>query len=199
MNEDFAGQKMTMGTVQKGPLMWLGLMVLVVFLGLCTIFMSVATAAQAWQEHAQVRWPEVTARLDYCGLKRTITNGGRRLYIQCRLIYAVGAEQNAENIYSTNFPSPEVWQYPANQLAPFEEWLEEHPHGTPIVMRYDPANHTKVVLAADYMPRGGPRTPNNVKLLGFLAGSFLVLLTIARITWPRSFWQNRYSSMPLHP
>jgi hypothetical protein len=55
-------QKMTTGTVQKGPLMWLGLIVLVVLLGLCTTFALVVTAAQAWQEHAQARWPEVTAR-----------------------------------------------------------------------------------------------------------------------------------------
>jgi hypothetical protein len=50
---------MTSGTVQKGPFMWLGLMVLVVLLGLCTNFASVVTAAQGWQEHAQAQWPEV--------------------------------------------------------------------------------------------------------------------------------------------
>jgi hypothetical protein len=46
---------MTKGTGPNGQLMWLGLMVLVAFSGLCTIFVSVATAAQAWQEHAQAR------------------------------------------------------------------------------------------------------------------------------------------------
>jgi hypothetical protein len=39
-------------------------MVLAAFSGLCTIFASVVTAAQAWQDHAQKRWPEVTARVD---------------------------------------------------------------------------------------------------------------------------------------
>ncbi|MGA8678094.1 MAG: hypothetical protein WB621_23000 [Candidatus Acidiferrales bacterium] len=63
--------------------------------------------------------------------------------------------------------------------------MDEHPQGTPILVRYDPADHTKVVLVANYMPRGGPRTPSNVKLLEVCAGSFLVLLTIARITRPR--------------
>jgi hypothetical protein len=52
---------------------------------------------------------------------------------------------------------------------------------------------------ANYMPRGGPRTPNNVKLLEFLAGSFLVLGAIARITRPRSLRQGGGSSMPLNP
>lgn len=68
-----------------------------------------------------------------------------------------------------------------------------------MLVRYDPDHHTKVVLVASDTPLGGQRTPNNVKLLEFLAGSFLVLLTIARITRPRSPWQNGYSSMPLNP
>ena len=189
---------MTTGTVQKGPLIWLGLMVLVVLLGLCTIFASVVTAAQAWQEHAQARWPEVTARVDRCGLSKS-SSGPRRYYIDCRLSYMVGAEQNVTNVYSTNVPPPEVSQYPPNQIAPFEAWVDEHPRGTPVVLRYDPSHHTKVVLAANYMPRGGPRTPNNVKLLEFLAGSFLVLLMIARITRPRSLWQSGRSAMPPNP
>ena len=174
--------------------MWLELMVLVVLLGLCTIFASVVTVAEAWQEHLQAGWPEVTARVDECGLNRTSSGRREKFYIRCRLRYAVGAEQHATNIYSSNVPAPEIWQYPPNQIAPFEEWVNEHPQGTPIVMRYDPADHTKVVLVAANMPRGGPRTPNNVKQLEFLAGSFLVLLTIARVTRPRSLWQNGYSS-----
>jgi len=176
--------------------MWLGLMVLVVLLGLCTIFASVATVAQAWQEHLQARWPELTARVDECGLNRTSTGRREKFYIRCSLSYAVGAEQHATKIYSRNVPSPEIWQYPPNQIAPFEKWVNDHPRGTLIVVRYDPANHTKIVLVAN-MPGGGPRAPNNVKLLEFLAGSFLVLLAIARITWPRSIWQSRHSSMPL--
>jgi hypothetical protein len=180
------GPEMTTGTAPKGHiLMWLGLTVLVAFSGLCTIFVSVATAAQAWQEQAQTRWSEVTARVDGCGLNRTSSGRREKFYIHCRLSYAVGAEQNVTNVYSGNVPSPEIWQYPPNQIAPFKEWVDEHPQGTPIVVRYDPANHAKVVLVANYMPRGGPRTPNNVKLLEVCAGSFLVLLTIARITRPR--------------
>jgi hypothetical protein len=184
MNRGFVRPDMTTGTAPKGQLRWSGLAVLVVFSGLCTIFASVVTAAQAWQEQAQARWPEVTARVDTCDLDET-SSGSRRYRIRCRLSYAVGAEQNAANVYSTNVPPPEVWQYPPNQIAPFEEWVDAHPQGTPIVVRYDPANHKKVVLVATDMPRGGPRTPSNVKLLEVCAGSFLVLLTIARITQPR--------------
>jgi hypothetical protein len=187
MNGGFAGPKITMPTAQKGPSMWRGLlMLLVALLGLCTIFAAVVTVAEAWQEHAQARWPQVTARVDECGLTRTSTGRRQSFYIRCRLSYAAGAERNLARISSGYVPSPDVWQYPPNQIAPFEKWVDEHPPGTPVVVRYDPTMHTKVVLVANYMPRGGPRTPNNVKLLEFFAGSFLVLLTIARIGRPRS-------------
>lgn len=179
--------------------MWLGLMVLVVLLGLCSIFALVVTAAEAWQEHAQARWPQVTARVDNCGLDQTSTGRRNKYYIHCRLSYAVGAEQNVANVYSSKFPAPEVSQYPPNQIAPFEDWVDEHPQGTPVVLRYDPSHHTKVVLVANYMPRGGPRTPNNVKLLEFFGGSFLALLMIARITRPRSLGQGGRSSIPVNP
>jgi Protein of unknown function (DUF3592) len=193
------GREMTSDPVPKSQLMWLGLMVLVVLSGLCTIFASVVTAAQARQEHAQARWPEVTARVDRCGLNQTSSGRRDKYYIHCRLRYAVGAEQNVANVESSNVPSPKIWQYPPNQIAAFEQWVDEHPPETPLVVRYDPADHRKVVLVATHMPRGGPRTPSNMKQLEVWAGSFLVLLTIARITRPRSLRQSGSSSMPLNP
>jgi hypothetical protein len=142
----------------------------------------------------------VTARVDRCGLNQTSTDRWDAYYhIHCCLSYAVGAEQNVANVYSRNVPSPGIWQSPPNQIGPLEQWVEEHPPGTPIAVRYDPADHTKVVLVASDMPRGGPRTPSNVKLLEVCAGSFLVLLTIARIIRPRCLWQSGRSSMPLNP
>jgi uncharacterized protein DUF3592 len=201
MKESFAGRKMTTGTeqTQKGLWVRLGLMVLVLFFGLCTVFAAVVTAAQAWQEHVQARWPEVTARVDDCGLTRTSTREREMFYIRCRLNYTVGAEQHAATIYSIRVPSRELWQYPPNQIAPFEDWVSNHPQGTPIVVRYDPDDHAKVAQWTTDMPRGGPHTPNNVKLLEVCAGGFLLLLTIARITRPRSPSQNGYSGMPLNP
>jgi len=190
---------MTTETAPKGQWMWLGLMVLVVLFALCTIFASVVTVAQAWQEHAQARWPEVTARVDKCGLDQTSSGRREKFYIHCRLSYAVGTQQNATNVYSMNVPSPEIWQYPPNQIGPFAEWVDEHTQGTPILVRYDPIDHTKVVVVAPPMPGGGPRTQSNIKLLEFWAGGFLVLVTIALITRPRSLWQSGYSSLPRNP
>ena len=156
---------------------------LVLFSGLCTIFALVVTAAQAWQEHAQERWPEVTAHVDTCGLERT-SSGEKRYHIRCRLSYAVVAERNVTSIYSINAPSPEVWQYPRNQIGPLEQWIDEHPPGTPILVRYDPAKHTRVVSTD--MLVGGPHTQSNIKVLEICAGSFVILLAIARITRSRS-------------
>jgi Protein of unknown function (DUF3592) len=179
------GAQMTTATPPTVPLLRVVLMVLVLFSGLCTIFAAVVTAAQAWQEHTQARWPQVTARVDTCDLHRT-NSGPEMYYIDCRLSYAVGAEQHAARVFSTTVPPAKYWQYPRNQIAPFEAWVDEHPPGTPIVVRYDPDNHEKIVLTATDMPRGGPHTPNNMKLLEACAGAFLVLLTIARITRPQS-------------
>jgi len=127
-------QKMTMR---------MGLNFLVLLFGLCTIFASVVTVAEAWQEHLQARWPEVTARVDECSLDPTSSGLREKFHIRCRLSYAAGAEQHAANIHSNNVPSREVWQYPRNQIAPYEAWVNDHPEGTPIVVRYDPADHTK--------------------------------------------------------
>jgi hypothetical protein len=198
-NESFVGREMTTGTTPKGQLMWLGLSVLVALLGLCTLFALVVTAAQAWQERAQARWPEMTARVDRCGLDQTSSGRREKYCIHCRLSYAAGAEQNTANVYSSNTPSPEIWQYPPNQIAPLKQWIYEHPPGRPIAVHYDPADHTKVALVANDMPRGGLYTPSNMKQLEVWAGSFLVLLMIARITRPRSLWQSGHSPTPLNP
>jgi hypothetical protein len=128
--------------------------------------------------------------VDTRGLTQASSGERERYYIRCRLIYEVGAEQNTATVYSVNVPSRAVWQYPPNQIAPLEDWVAEHPPGTPIVVHYNPAHHSKAVLVTTDMPRGGPQTPNNVKVLKLFAGSFVILLTIARITRPRSPLQN---------
>jgi len=188
-----------MEAASKGQWLRVGLGVMVLFSGLCTIFGSVVTVAEAWQEHAQARWPVVEACIDTCELKQGSSGRRQSYYIRCRFIYLVDDEQNAANLNSNSVPSPEVWQYPPNQMAPYQEWVDSHTKGTTVLVRYDPGDHRKIVMVADYMPRGGPRTANNLKLLEVCAGSFLVLLVIARITRPRSFQQNGTSSTPLNP
>lgn len=64
-------------------MMWGILALLMVFSGLCTIFVLVVTVAQAWQEHAQASWPEVTAQVEENELVQSSTARNRE-YIRCR-------------------------------------------------------------------------------------------------------------------
>jgi len=162
-------------TAPKTQLMRRALGALVVFSGLCTAFTFVVTAAQARHERAQERWPEVTAHVDSCGLE---PSSGKDMYhIRCRLSYVVSGEQNVTTVLSSNVG---VWLHPRNQVGPLEQWIDEHPRGTPIVVRYDPADHTQVVTRDKLV--GGPHTQSNIKLLEVCAASFVILLAIARIT-----------------
>ncbi len=163
------------------PLLRSALFLLVPFLGLCTAFVLVVTAGQAWQEHSESQWPQTTARIQKCTLNRSNSGHRQRYHIRCRVSYAIGAEQNAATLYSSYAPSPDVWQYPPNQIAPLEAYVEGHPPDTPVAVRYNPVKHTQVVLVSDFMPpRGGPKTPDNLKLLTVVAAAFLAMLAITR-------------------
>lgn len=158
-----------------------------VFFGLCTIFVLVVTAVEAWQAHAEAKWLETTARVDQCYLHQTSTDRRNQYYIDCLLNYAVGTQQIEAHVYSGNVPSREVLQYPPNQIGPLEDWVDRHPPGTQMAVRYDPAKHNKVVLVATDMPRAaGPKIANDLKLLGFFATGSVLLLSIARIWRLRS-------------
>jgi len=142
---------------------------LLLFTGLCTILALLVTVVEAWQERIQKQWPEVTAHVDTCGLEKT--GGGDEIYhIRCRLSFNAGAGQSVASVYSRS----------RGQIGPLEQWLAEHPPGTAIDVRYDPANHTRVV-STDVLV-GGPHTPSNIKLLEVCAASVVILLAIGRIT-----------------
>jgi len=166
----------------RGRPTWLGLVLfgvvaLFALSGLGTIFVGVITAVQAWQEHAQEHWPEATARVEKCYLRQPSTRNRDRYYISCRFSYQVGFEQNEANIYSARVQ----WPF----TGPLQEWIDERPAGSSIAVRYDPANHKNIVLMPPYMPGKGPHTADNVKLLMVCAGSFVVLLLLTRVIWPR--------------
>jgi acyl transferase domain-containing protein len=184
MPEFSAASAIETSPARKAAFVLLG--VLVLFSGACTLFVGVVTASQAWQEYAQQSWRDATAHVDTCVLTRSSTNGRHRLYIQCRFVYSAGLELNAINVYSTPFPDETVAQYPLNQRQPYDDWLAAHPPGTPVAVRYDPAKHSDAVMVSDLMPRAGPHTPNNLKLLAVCAGIFVVTLVLARIARPRA-------------
>lgn len=186
---------MTAEGMRKGQLVRVACGVLGLLAGLCSIFTLVVTGAEGWQEHAQAQWPEATARVQSCGVdissRRTET-----YWIDCRIRYLVGGsasgllrdEEVVSMVHSRSTPAPRkvIWQYPPNTIGLMQEWVDQHPPGTPIVVHYDPANHKRAVQVVTDMPLGGPSTPGNLKLLGFFAGSCVVLLGIARVMGPAS-------------
>jgi hypothetical protein len=178
---------MTTEGVPKRQLAWVALPVLGLFAGLCSIFALVVTVAEGWQEHAQAQWPEAMARVQGCGVD-LYTYQSEAYWIDCRISYLVGAEEIVAEVHSRTTPAPRrlVWQYPAGQIGLMQEWVDQHPPGTPMAVHYDPANHKKAVLLATDMPLGGPHTPSNLKLLEVAAGSCVLLLALARITRPSS-------------
>jgi len=155
------------------------------FAMLCTVFTLLVAAGEGWVEHAQAQWPEATARLQRCGVD-VYTHNPETYWIDCSLSYAVRGEDIVSHVHSLSIQAPSRWQYPKGQLEQLQEWVDEHPEGTEIVVHYDPANHKKAVLVTTDMPLGGPRTPSNLKLLEFCAVSSVVLLAIARIARARA-------------
>jgi hypothetical protein len=177
-------------TTEAGPgrqLVWLGLVGLGLFAGLCSLFLLVGTVIQGWQEHARAQWPQATARVQRCSVD-LYTHKPEAYRIDCRLSYLVGAEEVVAEVYSRSTPAPRrvISQQPATQIGLMQEWVDNHPPGTPITVHYDPTNHAKAVLGATDMPLGGLRTPNNLTLLGYAAGGCALLLAIAKITRPSS-------------
>jgi hypothetical protein len=114
-------------------------------------------------------------------MDRTSTGRRNGFYIDCRLSYAVGVELQAARIYSRTAPGPDVWQYPPNQIGPLQKWMDGHPPGTPMVVRYDPANPRKVALVDSDLPGAGPRTASNIKQVEFWGVSFVVLVVIVSV------------------
>lgn len=179
---------MTTDGAGKRQLAWLALVVLGLFAGLCSIFVLVVTVIQGWQEHAQAQWPQATALVQRCGVDIHTHGRAESYWIDCGISYSVGAEEIVTKVHSRSTPAPRrvISGHPAMQVELMEDWVDNHPPGTPIAVHYDPANHKKAVLVATDMPLGGPRTPNNLRLLGVTAGSCAVLLAFAKITRPSS-------------
>lgn len=183
---------MTTASEQQNPPKWRRLVLLLAsFLGLtaglCAVFALVGTAAEAWVEHARAQWPEATARVERCDLD-IYPHDSKYYWIDCSVSYTMRGEEIVSHIHSRTTPAPGrfISQYPPGQFERMQEWVDEHREGTLITVHYDPANYKKAVLVVTDMPRGGPQTKGNLTLLGVFAVSCVLLLTIARITRPRS-------------
>lgn len=157
--------------IPKGLVGLLGLL-----FGLCAIFVAVVSAAEAYREHVQARWPETAARIQECSVEpyERSDGSGQIWHIECRITYSVGSEEIAARIRS--------WSAPRGaNIAPLDQWVEDHPRLSSIVVRYDPSNHKHAIPAGTDMPYTGPRTPQNLRLLLMFAVGCAVLVAIARL------------------
>jgi Protein of unknown function (DUF3592) len=165
--------------------MLLGAAVLALFTGMCTVLAGAVTAWQAWQQHAQALWPVANGTVQTCDIKRSSNSQRKREYIRCEFNYTSDTGSATAGLSSAYFYPPDVPQYPANQQQPFVGWLNAHSTGKPVKLRYNPADHARVLLADNPMPRSGPHTRDNLTLLIAFGGIFLAALTAARLLRPR--------------
>jgi Protein of unknown function (DUF3592) len=150
-----------------------------IFAGLCTVFALIVSVADKWQEHVQESWPEVTAIVERCSVDPyVLIESARRdpvWHIGCRIGYRADSTQIETRIRSRSTASG--W---GGRMERMQQWVALHRPGSPIVVHYNPTDPKTAVLTATDMPDGGPRTPNNLRLLLISSVACLGLLTIAR-------------------
>jgi hypothetical protein len=180
---------MTMQGVRQNNAGWRGWVTFVaatlgLFTGLCALFALVVTAAQAWQEHAEAQWPEATAQVQQCGL-HLYSRRYQKYWIQCDIHYEVHGQEIAARVHALSAadPSRVIWESSPGGFGRMQEWVDEHPQGATIRVHYDPRHTQKALIFENGVPLGGPKTPDNLKLLGFFAVSCVVMVTIARVVW----------------
>jgi Protein of unknown function (DUF3592) len=178
-------RRMPAKNVPVARLLWFALSAFTLLAGLCTIFALVVTVIQAWIEHNQAQWPEVTAQVKKCEMA-VYRSRSLSYWIACSLTFDVGGEPVLAHFHSGNTPAPQrvIWASRPYQFDYMQAWVDQHPPGSPITVHYNPAKRSRVVYLGYDIPATGPRTPSNVKLLEFFAIGFVVLFAIARFTYP---------------
>lgn len=143
------------------------------------MFAFIVSISDGSREHIEEGWPQVTATIERCSVDPYIPlrSASRTAvwHISCRIHYAENGDQIQTGIRSRSTGSG--WGGDAERMR---QWVVGHPSGSPIVVRYDPANPTNAVLTETDMPSAGPRTPNNLKLLLIASVASLTLITIAK-------------------
>ncbi|MGA7930145.1 MAG: DUF3592 domain-containing protein [Candidatus Sulfotelmatobacter sp.] len=176
------------GETKRPPIWTFILLFFGCFAALCALFSLIVTAGVAWQEYREVRWPEATATIQRCRVERASNRSGSNI-IDCRIGYVVDGETLKSHVNSTSWPAPEkvVWEFHPGQAQEMfdtmQGWVEAHPPGTTIAVRYDPASHAKAVLVTTDMPLGGSRTPRNVRTTegaAALCAAMLIIAILAR-------------------
>jgi hypothetical protein len=150
------------------------------FTGLCWAMTVVVAAADGWQEFARSRWPRASAVIEQCGVDLRYFDGPNSddptWWLECKIRFRVGARDVETTIHSGHQSRP-ARGYP----EPMIHWVDAHPPGGAIVVRYDPAD-LRAEPVRNYLPNGEPRTPTDLRwLLGFSI-AFPVCLAMTRIS-----------------
>jgi len=143
------------------------------FAGLCAILVLVATVADWREEAAQARWPVVSARIEGGEVDpHRISHGGTSWQLRYRVRYEADGQERVATLTSRSEVSEE-------EPAKLHAWAVEHRRGSPLDIRYDPAQPGRAVFASD-VPNAGPRTSSDLRLLMIAATACVGLLALAK-------------------
>jgi len=166
---------------------WRGIVLLLGgFAGLCTLLAGVVTAFEFWRDQVHAGWPTAQAQVAQCEV-REYRGSAKSYYIRCLFAYRVAGQAVQARVDSKMVPDPArvIWRSPGfPALGDLQQWVDAHPAGTPIELHYDPAQPRTAALVVTDMPLAGPRTPDNLRVVGVFATLCLVLLLLGGVRRP---------------
>jgi len=145
--------------------------------GLCSLLALFVTAIDAWRERAQGGWPQATATIESCNIDLKYYNGPNdddpTWWLECKIHFGSGSNDVNTRIFSGHRSNP-------SQGHPevMSKWVTDHPVGSTIVVRYDPA-HLNAIPVSDYLPNGEPRTAGDLRLLAVFIAACASLFALA--------------------
>ncbi len=148
--------------------------------GLCAVLILVVAVSDAWREHAVESWPEAPATIERCSVDLRYYNGpdddDPTWLLECPIHFRAGTQEIATTLHS-GYRSNPAKGYP----GVMNQWADDHPSGSSVVIRYNPTDPSVAMPATDYMPNAGPRTRFDLLFLLVLSSACVGLLTIVRL------------------
>lgn len=147
-------------------------------MGLFALFAFIAAALDWRDEIAQSGWPLVSAVIDRGDV--TVTRSAQSngsVSTASRIRYVVRYQADGQN-QSATLTSRSA--YSDADTAKLRGWAAQHPRGSHIDIRYDPAQPDRAVFASADVPNTGPQTGNDLLLSMAFAVACVGLLVLAK-------------------
>ena len=138
---------------------------------LVTLIMLGKTAADAYQESRQAKWPGVVATITQ-QVVRKYTGRHDVWRIESEVRYSVDGELYVKHSLACR---------DSTEMRAMRNWASQHQPGTPLPVRYDPQHHNIVVPVAVDMPESRPQLPDDVMAVLIFSLLSVALVTIGRI------------------